>query len=198
MNDRAQDWGLSGNDIKNRLVAEAIYEIPYGKGKAHAPGNAFLDDLAGGWSVAYTGELHSGSPYGVLEAVNLTNSFSDGNRANVVGDPALSSSRPTAQKIDEWFNPSAFAAPPAYTFGNAGRTAGYGPGAIGMNLSILKDFHIKERHDVQFRAEALNFINHANFALPNVQQGSAAFGTITSLIPGNQSRIIQLGLHYRF
>jgi len=83
-------------------------------------------------------------------------------------------------------------------FGNAGRTAGYGPGAIGLNLSILKDFHIRERHDVQFRAEALNFINHANFALPNVQQGSAAFGTITSLIPGNQSRIIQLGLHYRF
>jgi len=101
MNDRAQDWGLSGNDVKNRLVAEAIYEIPYGKGKAHAPGNAFLDELAGGWSVAYVGELHSGSPYGVLEAVNLTNSFSDGNRANVVGDPALSSSRPTAQKIDE-------------------------------------------------------------------------------------------------
>jgi len=34
--------------------------------------------------------------------------------------------------------------------------------------------------------------------LPNVQQGSAASGTITSLIPGNQSRIIPLGLHYKF
>jgi hypothetical protein len=198
MNDRAQDWGLSGNDIKHRFVAEAIYEVPYGKGKAHAPGSAFLDAVAGGWSLAYTGELHSGSPYGVLEAVNLTNSFSDGNRPNVVGDPTLSTNRPTAEKISEWFNTSAFAAAPAYTFGNAGRTAGYGPGAIGLNLSMLKDFHIRERHDVQFRAEALNFINHANFALPNVQQGSAAFGTITSLIPGNQSRIIQLGLHYRF
>ena len=198
MNNRAQDWGLSGNDVKNRLVAEAIYEVPYGKGKAHAPSNALLDKVVGGWSIAYTGELHSGSPYGVLEAVNLTNSFSDGNRPNVVGDPALSGSRSTAQKISEWFNTSAFAAPPAYTFGNAGRTAGYGPGAIGMNLSMLKDFKFGERHDIQFRAEALNFINHANFALPNVQQGSAAFGTITSLIPGNQSRIIQLGLHYKF
>jgi hypothetical protein len=198
MNDRAQDWGLSGNDIKNRLVASVIYELPYGKGRKHAAANAFLDKVAGGWSLAYTGELHSGSPYGVMEAVNLTNSFSDGNRANVVGDPTLSSSRPTAQKITEWFNTSAFAAPAAYTFGNAGRTAGYGPGAIGLNLSMLKDFHIGERHDIQFRVEALNFINHANFALPNVQQGSAAFGTITSLVPGNQSRIIQLGLHYKF
>jgi hypothetical protein len=198
MNNRAQDWGLSGNDIKHRLVASVIYELPYGKGRAHAAPNAFLDKVAGGWSLAYTGELHSGSPYGVMEAVNLTNSFSDGNRANVVGNPVLSSNRPTAQKIAEWFNTGAFAAPAAFTFGNAGRTAGYGPGAIGLNLSLLKDFHISERHDVQFRAEALNFINHANFALPNVQQGSAAFGTITSLVPGNQSRIIQLGLHYRF
>jgi hypothetical protein len=80
----------------------------------------------------------------------------------------------------------------------AGRTAGYGPGAIEMNLSMLKDFRFGERHDIQFRLEALNFINHANFALPNVQQGSAASGTITSLIPGNQSRIIPLGLHYKF
>ncbi len=198
MNDRAQDWGLSGNDIKNRLVATVIYELPYGKGKAHVPTNALLDKVAGGWSFAYTGELHSGSPYGVLEAVNLTNSFSDGNRPNVAGNPNLGGGRSTAQEISEWFNTSAFAAAPAYTFGNAGRTAGYGPGAIAMNLSMLKDFRFGERHDVQFRLEALNFINHANFALPNVQQGSAAFGTITSLIPGNQSRIIQLGLHYKF
>src|SRR5580658_1632370 len=129
---------------------------------------------------------------------NLTNSFSDGNRPNVASDPTLGSNRSTAQKISEWFDTGAFAAPPAYTFGNAGRTAGYGPGAIALNLSMLKDFRIGERHDVQFRAEALNFTNHPNFALPNVTQGSAAFGTITSLIPGNQSRIIQLGLHYKF
>ena len=47
MNNRAQDWGLSGNDVKHRFVAEAIYEIPYGKGKAHAAGNA-LPGCGGG------------------------------------------------------------------------------------------------------------------------------------------------------
>jgi len=107
-------------------------------------------------------------------------------------------SRSKAQEITQWFNVNAFAAAPAYTFGNAGRTAGYGPGVIGMDLSMLKDFKVAERHDLQFRLEALNFINHANFALPNVQQGSPSFGRITSLIPGNQSRIVQIGLHYRF
>ncbi len=198
MYNRRADWGLSGNDIKHRFIASVIYELPYGKGKAHAPANAFLNQVAGGWSLAYIGELHSGSPYGVMEAVNLTNSFSDGNRPNVVGDPTISGSRSRAQQIAEWFNVNAFAAPAKYTFGNAGRTAGYGPGVISMDLSMLKDFTFRERHAIQFRVEALNFINNPNFALPNVQQGSASFGRITSLIPGNQSRILQLGLHYKF
>jgi hypothetical protein len=44
----------------------------------------------------------------------------------------------------------------------------------------------------------LNFLNHANFANPDTRQGSPTFGQITSLVTGNQSRIIQLGLHLKF
>ena len=84
------------------------------------------------------------------------------------------------------------------TFGNAGRTVASGPGAIVSDISLLKDFRINEGHRLQFRAESLNFINHANFALPNQQRGNANFGRISSLIGGNQARIIQLGLHYKF
>ena len=51
---------------------------------------------------------------------------------------------------------------------------------------------------MQFRGEALNFTNHANFASPNTQQGSATFGQVTSLVAGNQARIVQLGLHFKF
>jgi len=58
--------------------------------------------------------------------------------------------------------------------------------------------HFVERCTLQFRAEALNFTNHASFAPPNTQQGSATFGEVTSLVAGNQARIIQLGLHLKF
>jgi hypothetical protein len=116
-----------------------------------------------------------------------------------VGVSKLPSGRSKSAALAEWFNTAAFAAPPAYTFGNAGRTDGYGPGLISMDLSILKEFRLTaERHRLQFRAEMLNFLNHANFANPIVTQGNAAFGQITSLYPGNQSRIVQFGLHYRF
>ena len=51
---------------------------------------------------------------------------------------------------------------------------------------------------MQFRAELLNFINHANLGLPDLTQGSPNFGRISSVVPGNESRIVQFGLHYKF
>jgi hypothetical protein len=56
----------------------------------------------------------------------------------------------------------------------------------------------KEGHKLQFRWESLNFMNRANFGTPVVGRGNPGFGLITGLIAGNQARINQLGLHYRF
>jgi hypothetical protein len=185
---QASDRGLSGNDIRHRFVWSSIYEIPAGRHKR----------LAGGWSLGLIAELRSGTPLSPIELTNNTNSFSDGVRPNVVGNPNLSSSRPLAQQLAEWFNVDAFAAPAPYTFGNAGRTFGTGPGAINLDGSLLKDFAIRDSVVLQFRLEALNFLNHANFANPDTRQGSATFGQITSLVAGNQSRILQVGVHVKF
>ena len=46
--------------------------------------------------------------------------------------------------------------------------------------------------------EMLNFTNTSAFGLPNVSRGNAAFGRITTLVDGNQSRITQFGFHFRF
>ncbi|MBM3767107.1 MAG: TonB-dependent receptor [Acidobacteria bacterium] len=183
---RRADRGLSGNSIKHRLISSVVYEIP-------SPWGALK-----GWTVGYIGEFRTGPPIGVNEQVNLTNSFSPANRPNVVGDPKINSSRSRAEQLNAWFNTAAFAAPPQFTFGNAGRTTGYGPGAIAMDLSIMKDFKFAESYNLQFRSEMLNFINNPNFNVPNLSRGQAAFGRITSLIDGNQARIIQFGLHFKF
>ena len=151
--------------------------------------------LVGGWSTGLVAELRSGSPYGVIELVNGTNAFSPAQRPNVAGDPKITGNRSRGEQVERWFDTSAFRQPPQFTFGNAGSTAGYGPGAINMDLSILKDFRLAEQHRLQFRTKMLNFINHANFALPNLQRGNPAFGQITGAA---QARVIQFGLHYRF
>jgi len=190
---QANDWGLSGNDIRHRFVFSTVYELPVGRTRQFKLNNRALDFVAGGWSIGTILELRTGTPLSPVMLTNTTNSFSDGERPNVVGNPNISS--PT---IAQWFNTAAFAAPPAYVFGDAGRTFGTGPGAINLDSSLLKDFSITERVVTQFRFEVLNTLNHPNFANPNTQFGNATFGQITSLVGGNQSRILQLGLHVQF
>ena len=192
---QANNWGLSGNDIRHRFVFSSVYELPAGKGKTWQPGSRLVSALVADWSVGVIAELRTGTPLEAIELTNNTNSYSQGVRPNVVNDP---NQVPGGQRLAEWFNTTAFAAPAPYTFGNAGRTFGEGPGAVSLDTSLLKDFKVTERFDAQFRVEGLNILNHTNFANPDTRQGSPTFGQITSLVAGNQDRIIQLGLHLQF
>jgi hypothetical protein len=197
--DRRWDRGLAGNHVSHRFIWSSVWDLPFGPARALHVSHPFWKQVLGGWSTGLIAELRTGPPYGVTD-VSGPAAFSPGQRPNVIGDPKITGSRSRGEQVEQWFNTAAFAQPAPFTFGNAGRTAGYGPGAIIMDLSILKGFHLKEQHRLEFRTEMLNFINHANFALqpPNLARGNAAFGRLTGLLPGNQSRIIQLGLHYRF
>lgn len=162
----------------NRWITSVVYELPFGRGKAIDLQNAAVNWIVVGWTLGYIGELRTGPPWGVNEQVNRTNSFSPANRPNVIGDPKISGSRSRADQVRAWFNTTAYSEPPQFTFGNAGRIGGYGPGAIAMDLSILKDFRFAERYGLQWRCEMLNFINRPNFDLPNLQRGNNAFGRI--------------------
>jgi len=191
--DRRADRGLSGNNVGQRFVSNATWAIP------SPAGNGLLKQTFGGWSTSLLFEARSGAPFGVIEnngaAIYPTAAAV---RSNVVSPYAVNANWRANVLAEPFFATAGFAAPAQYTFGNAGRTVASGPGAIVSDISLLKDFRINESHRLQFRAESLNFINHANFALPNQQRGNPNFGRISSLIGGNQARIIQLGLHYKF
>ena len=95
--------------------------------------------------------------------------------------------------------------PPDFTFGNVGRTLPdvRGPGTVNWDLSLLKNTRITERFNLQFRAEAFNFMNHVNYTNPNTSfsagsdgfNQSSGFGTITN---ARDARIIQFGLKLLF
>jgi hypothetical protein len=155
-----------------------------------------LDQVIGGWTIGTVAELHSGTALSVIDAVNATNSFSDGVRPDLVGNPVLSSGQRSASK---WFDTTAFALPtPSYAFGDAPRTFGTGPGTAQVDASLLKNFHLYESTNLQFRAEALNVLNHGNWANPNTLFGSQTFGRVTTLQAGNPSRILQVALHLTY
>lgn len=193
---RHLDKGLSGNDIRNRLTGSFVYELPVGKSKVIAIQNRLLDTIIGGWSIGMIAELHSGLPYSVYEQTNQLNSFSPGQRSNIVGDPELPTDRPRAQLVRQWFNIADFVAPGNGVLGNASKSPGIGPGFANFDTSLLKDFHITEKRYVQFRSQFYNLFNRPNFSNPNGSRGNPAFGQISSTMNGG--RFIQLTLKIIF
>jgi hypothetical protein len=58
--------------------------------------------------------------------------------------------------------------PPAGTFGTAGRNIFRGVGLVNWDLSVTKNWSIRESFKAEFRAEFFNVLNHPNFATPGV------------------------------
>jgi hypothetical protein len=72
------------------------------------------------------------------------------------------------------FNPAAFSAPTGLTFGNSGRNILTNPGRTNFDMALLKRFALTESKYFEFRAEAFNVFNHAEWAWLGGESGSAA------------------------
>jgi hypothetical protein len=83
-------------------------------------------------------------------------------------------------------------------FGTVGRNTLRGPGFFETDLSIYRTFTFTESVKLQFRAEALNATNHANFANPQPDINNATFGFVTSTYGPNQSRQWRFGMRLSF
>lgn len=189
---RKADWGPSENDVRHRFTFSSVYQLPFGRRRAYLKSGP-LRYIAGDWSVSSVMTLQSGAPITVQTQTNSTNANSAGaQRADVLRDPNL----PAEQRsIRRWFDTGAFAQPALYTFGNQGVGLVRADGRININCSILRNFPIGERKQVQFRGEFFNLPNHPNFGNPAHQFEGAGFGVVNSARPARQ---VQLGLRLTY
>jgi hypothetical protein len=134
--------------------------------------------------------LTTGLPFDITNASSHSNTGGS-DRPNVVCSPTSG----FEQSVYQWFNTSCFAAQPLYTYGNLGRNVLHGPGRENLDLAIHREFVVKERTRLQFRAEAFNLTNTAAFGAPGASFGSGTFGVINSAGLG---RNIQLALKLLF
>ncbi|HEX8847152.1 MAG TPA: TonB-dependent receptor [Pyrinomonadaceae bacterium] len=161
--------------------ASYVYEIPYFSKDSNAWKRAFL----GGWQIAGITDIASGLPVArVLTVGTVPASAVAGYYANLVSDPnaGLAGTIDPVTGLPFIFDPTAFAAPSAGTFGNSPRAFARLFGRNQTNLTLTKNLYFdKERNfRLQLRAETYNVFNHTQFAGASTVITAADFGRPTA------------------
>ena len=186
--DEKPAWLESNQGRPHRVVASGIYELPFGKGRRFAR-NGALSWLAGGWQVAATFEWQPGP------LIQFPNLFYYGNIEDI---------KKGERTLDRWFNTDNFE-----------RTATRAPAAFhrrvfplqidGLradgikytNANLQRDFRIKERIQLQLRADVLNLFNRQSFGGPDTNPVSTNFGRVLTDANG-PNRFVQAQARLRF
>jgi Carboxypeptidase regulatory-like domain len=162
-----------GCDVRHRFAVSAVLDVP-------GIGKGFTGAATHNWHVSTIYQAQTGFPLTISVFGDTANAGTvlgeNPIRANSTGQPVFG---PGTRTADQWFNPGAFAAPAAFTFGNLGRNTVYGPGLQTVDLALHRDFKIAEGVKLQFRAELFNALNHTNLGTPNRFVNTPQFGTIT-------------------
>jgi hypothetical protein len=205
------DRGNSEFDVRHRYVGSLVYDLPGYRSQTGFWGNAF-----GGWQVSSVVTVQTGFPFDITEPqdrclcdggtqrpdstgiapqfVNprdnlfgAANSYFNG----VGGVTATAAANPYFHRVGT----GASAAQGAGRFGDLGRNVFHGPGIQTVDVALGKNFKVAEHHNLEFRGEAFNLLNHTNFNNPASTIGSATFGRVTS---AKDPRLVQLTLRYLF
>ncbi len=195
----AANKGLSDWDRRNIYTMSAVYEVPFGQGKRYltsGPGKWIL----GGWQINGLWSWESGLPLDISTSTASLNAPGNINRPNVNGPVQIFGGiGPGTQ----YFDKTVFSAPAANTFGNLGRNVLHGPNLFDIDASIFRRFPIRERLNLEFRAEAFNLTNTPQYNRPDAVFTDAAFGQVISAqgiqsVLVNNSRQLQFSMRLQF
>ena len=171
------------------------YELPFLKTHSGWAGR-----LLGRWNISGSTTINSGQPINVILGYDanfdgITTSPQD--RPDLVGDITYTGGS-SADQMARYFDPSAFKAPvitAQNTFGNLPRNALFGPGNWTSSLALIKSFDVGRGMRAQFRAEAYNWLNHADLDAPVTNMSRGDFGQI---LTKSGNRTLQMGVLFRF
>ena len=192
----ASPWeGISSQDVPHRLAVNGIWELPFGRGRAIGTGSGgVVNALVGGWQVQGIYVYQSGFPLG-----NWGNLLFTGNLDDIAVDhPSL----------ERWFNTEAgFNKVSAQQLGSNVRTFPFRIDSVrsdpvsNADLSVIKNVGFSGPHRLQFRFEAINALNHAQFPAPagnSLAPANASFGQVVTSAQQNYPRRVQIMLKYLF
>ena len=169
-----------------------VYELPIGKGKPYM-NSGVISQVIGGWQFSGIEACYTGTPFTVTAAGTSLNAPDQAQTA----DQVLSS----VQRIGGigpgalYYNPNAFAPVTRVGFGTSGLNILRNPGVWNTNVSVSRNFAIKERTKLQIQAEFYNLPNTSHFNGPDGYVNDSTFMQVTSSFG---ERNIRFGAHLTF
>jgi hypothetical protein len=198
--DPALSKAISAFDVKHNFVVSYNYQIPFER--LFRAENRWTK----GWALA--GITHFSSGFPVTLVNNGDNSLlgAEPNGINNFGidepdvAPGPLNLNGNPRNGNAYFNTALFSQNTLGTPGTAKRRYFYGPGMNNFDMALLKDVKLTESKALQFRLEAFNVFNHAQFFGPltvdgNIGDVGSTFGQVISADP---PRLVQLGFKFLF
>jgi hypothetical protein len=183
----------------------AVYQLPFGKGRTFVNSD-WLSALIGNWQLSGVVTYRSGLPIGTIGAAcNLPNAggcyanYAPGFSGPVRINGGWGSGNLIGGTTTTFLDRNAFVSPAAFTYGNTPRTNVYNienPGSYGQDLSVRREFPIRESLKLAVQADAFNAFNVVTFAPPSTNITSSNFGKISS--QSNNPRTFQLSARISF
>jgi hypothetical protein len=196
------DYGLtryiSSFDMRHNFVTSYRYDLPFAK-LFHK-----TSLLTEGWSLSGITRFSTGVPVTLL---NPNDTFLVGSGNNGVNNSAIDQLRFAPGPLDinhdprngqPYFNTALFSLPALGTIGNAPRRFFYGPGMQNWDIALLKTTKLTESKSLEFRFEAFNTFNHAQFLGPTTVDGNFNDPTFGHAVSADAPRICQAALKFHF
>ena len=195
--DPALSRGLSSFDMRHNLVGSFHYNLPV------LQSDSPFRVIASGWSIAGIARFTSGLPVTLFNNndTSLLGTIPNGINNNGVDTPEWTGpslrieTNPRGAAV---FDASQFTLPELGKMGNARRRFFSGPGMETFDATLSRTFLARDDRSLEFRVEAFNVLNHAEFFGASSVEGnisSASFGQAVSAMP---PRLMQVALRYRF
>jgi hypothetical protein len=185
------DRGMAGYNAPQRLVASGVWNLPLGRGKQYMNGvSPLLNRIIGDWTLDTIATFNKGNPFTVLAASSTTMDPMTQYRANQLCNGRSSLRNKNVRSNGHyWFDTACFATPAANHFGNSGPNIITGPGINNWDIGAGKLIALRGAMNLQFRADAFNAFNHAQFLNPDSTMTDTNFGRITTTGPSRELQV---------